>query len=190
VVRGVELGATDYLTKPFNPVLLKARRNLLPPLDLPVRAAVAGALDMMAATRTTRAAWALPPIRRAPAGDRRVDQSLQFGDGCHEGITHRLDLFEAVPLRNLLEAIVGKRQFQFDVWGDTVNTRHGSRKTVSWAASTSAAACGCICAIGRRAGRWDLLTSKVRKRSRIRVRRGCENDGPRALGREGPWLPR
>src|SRR5271167_4732394 len=175
VVRCIELGATDYLTKPFNPVLLKARAdellatvlprpivralkrdgrlapqhyedvavlfcdvvgftayseknppetvfaeletlidrfeeiaakhglekiktigdafmataNLLSELDEPVRAAVACALDMVAATQLVCPGWAV-----------RI------------GIDHG----------PVAAGIMGKTQFQFDVWGDTVNT--------------------------------------------------------------------
>ena len=63
--------------------------NLLSPLDEPVRAAVACALDMVAATQTARADWA-------------VRIGIDFGP--------------------VSAGIMGKRQFQFDVWGDTVNT--------------------------------------------------------------------
>jgi adenylate cyclase len=66
-----------------------ATANLLSPLDEPVRAAVACALDMVAATQTVRADWA-------------VRIGIDFGP--------------------VSAGIMGKRQFQFDVWGDTVNT--------------------------------------------------------------------
>jgi class 3 adenylate cyclase len=63
--------------------------NLLSPLDEPVQAAVAGALDMVAAAQTVRDDWA-------------VRIGIDFGP--------------------VSAGIMGKRQFQFDVWGDTVNT--------------------------------------------------------------------
>ena len=66
-----------------------ATANLLSPLDEPVHAAVACALDMMAATQTVHADWA-------------VRIGIDFGP--------------------VSAGIMGKRQFQFDVWGDTVNT--------------------------------------------------------------------
>jgi adenylate cyclase len=66
-----------------------ATANLLSPLDEPMHAAVAGALDMVAATRTVRADWA-------------VRIGIDFGP--------------------VLAGIMGKTQFQFEVWGDTVNT--------------------------------------------------------------------
>jgi class 3 adenylate cyclase len=66
-----------------------ATANLLSPLDEPVHAAVASALDMVAATQTFRADWA-------------VRIGIDFGP--------------------VSAGIMGKRQFQFDVWGDTVNT--------------------------------------------------------------------
>ena len=66
-----------------------ATANLLSPLDEPMHAAVAGALDMVAATQTVRADWA-------------VRIGIDFGP--------------------VSAGIMGKRQFQFDVWGDTVNT--------------------------------------------------------------------
>jgi len=66
-----------------------ATANLLSPLDEPVHAAVAYALDMVAATQTFRANWV-------------VRIGIDFGP--------------------VLAGIMGKRQFQFDVWGDTVNT--------------------------------------------------------------------
>src|SRR6516162_4506531 len=66
-----------------------ATANLLSPLDEPVHAAVACALDMVSATQAVRADWAV-----------RI------------GIDHG-------PVS---AGIMGKRQFQFDVWGDTVNT--------------------------------------------------------------------
>jgi class 3 adenylate cyclase len=66
-----------------------ATANLLSPLDEPMRAAVACALDMVPATRMVRTDWAV-----------RI------------GIDHG-------PVS---AGIMGKRQFQFDVWGDTVNT--------------------------------------------------------------------
>jgi adenylate cyclase len=66
-----------------------ATANLLSPLDEPVRAAIATALDMVAATRTVRPDWA-------------VRIGIDFGP--------------------VLAGIMGKKQFQFDVWSDTVNT--------------------------------------------------------------------
>jgi len=66
-----------------------ATANLLSPLDEPVHAAVAYALDMAAATQRVRADWA-------------VRIGIDFGP--------------------VSAGIMGKRQFQFDVWGDTVNT--------------------------------------------------------------------
>jgi class 3 adenylate cyclase len=66
-----------------------ATANLLSPLDEPVLAAVACALDMIAATQSVRPDWAV-----------RI------------GIDHG-------PVS---AGIMGKTQFQFDVWGDTVNT--------------------------------------------------------------------
>ena len=66
-----------------------ATANLLSPLDEPVQAAVACALDMVAAAQTVRADWA-------------VRIGIDFGP--------------------VSAGIMGKRQFQFDVWGDTVNT--------------------------------------------------------------------
>jgi adenylate cyclase len=66
-----------------------ATANLLSPLDEPVHAAVACALDMVAETQAVRPDWAV-----------RI------------GIDHG-------PVS---AGIMGKRQFQFDVWGDTVNT--------------------------------------------------------------------
>ena len=66
-----------------------ATANLLSPLDEPVLAAVACALDMVAATQSVRPDWAV-----------RI------------GIDHG-------PVS---AGIMGKTQFQFDVWGDTVNT--------------------------------------------------------------------
>jgi hypothetical protein len=72
--------------------------------------------------------------------------------------------------------IMGKRQFQFDVWGDTVNTAARIEEYGRPAASMSAAAPGCSCAIGHRAARWDLLTSRARRRLRGSNASGCEND--------------
>jgi class 3 adenylate cyclase len=66
-----------------------ATANLLSPLDEPVHAAVAYALDMVAATRMVRPDWA-------------VRIGIDYGP--------------------VSAGIMGKRQFQFDVWGDTVNT--------------------------------------------------------------------
>jgi adenylate cyclase len=66
-----------------------ATANLLSPLDEPVHAAVACALDMVAATHTVHADWT-------------VRIGIDFGP--------------------VSAGIMGKRQFQFDVWGDTVNT--------------------------------------------------------------------
>jgi adenylate cyclase len=66
-----------------------ATANLLSPLDEPVQAAVACALDMVAAAQTVRADW-------------MVRIGIDFGP--------------------VSAGIMGKRQFQFDVWGDTVNT--------------------------------------------------------------------
>ena len=66
-----------------------ATANLLSPLDEPVLAAVACALEMVAATQSVRPDWAV-----------RI------------GIDHG-------PVS---AGIMGKTQFQFDVWGDTVNT--------------------------------------------------------------------
>lgn len=66
-----------------------ATANLLSPVDEPVHAAVACALDMVAATQTVRADWV-------------VRIGIDFGP--------------------VAAGIMGKRQFQFDVWGDTVNT--------------------------------------------------------------------
>jgi class 3 adenylate cyclase len=66
-----------------------ATANLLSPLDEPVHAAVAYALEMVAVTQTFRADWA-------------VRIGIDFGP--------------------VSAGIMGKRQFQFDVWGDTVNT--------------------------------------------------------------------
>jgi class 3 adenylate cyclase len=66
-----------------------ATANLLSPLDEPVHAAVAGALDMVAATEALGAGWTV-----------------------RAGIDHG-------PVS---AGIMGKIQFQFDVWGDTVNT--------------------------------------------------------------------
>jgi len=66
-----------------------ASANLLSPLDGPVRAAVACALEMVAAAREFRPDWTV-----------RI------------GIDHG-------PVS---AGIMGKTQFQFDVWGDTVNT--------------------------------------------------------------------
>ena len=66
-----------------------ATANLLSPLDEPVHAAIACALDMVAAAQTVRADWA-------------VRIGIDFGP--------------------VSAGIMGKRQFQFDVWGDTVNT--------------------------------------------------------------------
>jgi adenylate cyclase len=66
-----------------------ATANLLSELDEPVSAAVACALDMVAAARAFRPDWAV-----------RI------------GIDHG-------PVS---AGIMGKTQFQFDVWGDTVNT--------------------------------------------------------------------
>src|SRR5215475_2927201 len=66
-----------------------ATANLLSPLDEPVHAAVAYALDMVTATQIFRADWA-------------VRIGIDFGP--------------------VSAGILGKRQFQFDVWGDTVNT--------------------------------------------------------------------
>jgi class 3 adenylate cyclase len=66
-----------------------ATANLLSPLDEPVHAAIACALDMVAEPKTVRADWTV-----------RI------------GIDHG-------PVS---AGIMGKTQFQFDVWGDTVNT--------------------------------------------------------------------
>jgi class 3 adenylate cyclase len=66
-----------------------ATANLLSPLDEPVHAAVACALDMVAATQVVRPDWTV-----------RI------------GVDHG-------PVS---AGIMGKTQFQFDVWGDTVNT--------------------------------------------------------------------
>ncbi len=66
-----------------------ATANLLSPVDEPVLAAVACALDMVAATQVVCPDWAV-----------RI------------GIDHG-------PVS---AGIMGKAQFQFDVWGDTVNT--------------------------------------------------------------------
>ena len=66
-----------------------ATANLLSPLDEPMLAAVACALDMVAATQAVRADWA-------------VRAGIDFGP--------------------VSAGIMGKTQFQFDVWGDTVNT--------------------------------------------------------------------
>ena len=66
-----------------------ATANLLSPLDEPMLAAVACALDMVAAAQAVRADWA-------------VRTGIDFGP--------------------VSAGIMGKTQFQFDVWGDTVNT--------------------------------------------------------------------
>jgi adenylate cyclase len=66
-----------------------ATANLLSELDEPVRAAVACALDMVAAAREFRPDWA-------------VRVGIDYGP--------------------VSAGIMGKKQFQFDVWGDTVNT--------------------------------------------------------------------
>jgi adenylate cyclase len=66
-----------------------ATANLLSGLDEPVRAAVACALDMVAAAREFRPDWA-------------VRVGIDYGP--------------------VSAGIMGKKQFQFDVWGDTVNT--------------------------------------------------------------------
>jgi CheY-like chemotaxis protein len=114
VVRCIELGATDYLTKPLNPVLLKARvdnciekarykaqeaahlariesekRRADELLTTVLPRSIACALAMVPATQTVRADWA-------------VRIGIDFGP--------------------VSAGIMGKRQFQFDVWGDTVNT--------------------------------------------------------------------
>ena len=66
-----------------------ATANLLSPLDEPVHAAVAYALNIVAATQTVHPDWV-------------VRIGIDFG--------------------SVSAGIMGKRQFQFDVWGDTVNT--------------------------------------------------------------------
>jgi adenylate cyclase len=66
-----------------------ATANLLSPIDEPMPAAAACALEMVTATRTVRADWA-------------VRIGIDFGP--------------------VSAGVMGKRQFQFDVWGDTVNT--------------------------------------------------------------------
>ena len=66
-----------------------ATANLLSPLDEPMLAAVACALDMVAAPQVVRADWA-------------VRTGIDFGP--------------------VSAGIMGKTQFQFDIWGDTVNT--------------------------------------------------------------------
>jgi adenylate cyclase len=66
-----------------------ATANLLSPLDEPVLAAVACALDMIAAPQAVRPDWA-----------------VRIG----------------IDLGPVSAGIMGKTQFQFDVWGDTVNT--------------------------------------------------------------------
>jgi adenylate cyclase len=66
-----------------------ATANLLSPLDEPVHAAVAYALEMAAATQAVHSDWV-------------VRIGIDFGP--------------------VSAGIMGKRQFQFDVWGDTVNT--------------------------------------------------------------------
>ena len=66
-----------------------ATANLLSPLDEPMLAAVACALDMVAAPQAVRADWA-------------VRTGIDIGP--------------------VSAGIMGKTQFQFDVWGDTVNT--------------------------------------------------------------------
>jgi class 3 adenylate cyclase/CheY-like chemotaxis protein len=66
-----------------------AAANLLSPLDEPMHASIACALDMIAATEAVHADWAV-----------RI------------GIDHG-------PVS---AGTMGKTQFQFDVWGDTVNT--------------------------------------------------------------------
>ena len=73
-------GRTDFFRQPG---------EAFSSVDEPVYAAVAGALDMVAATQTVRADWA-------------VRIGIDFGP--------------------VSAGIMGKRQFQFDVWGDTVNT--------------------------------------------------------------------
>ena len=54
--------------------------------------------------------------------------------------------------------------------------RRGSRNMAGPAASMSAAAAGCNCAIGRTAARWGLSTSRARKRSRWSSASGSGND--------------
>jgi class 3 adenylate cyclase len=66
-----------------------ATANLLSPVDEPMLAAVACALDMVAAPQAVRADWA-------------VRTGIDIGP--------------------VSAGIMGKTQFQFDVWGDTVNT--------------------------------------------------------------------
>ena len=66
-----------------------ATANLLTPLDEPMLAAVACALDMVAAAQAVRADWAVRT---------------------------------GIDLGPVSAGIMGKTQFQFDVWGDTVNT--------------------------------------------------------------------
>ena len=66
-----------------------ATANLLSPLDEPMLAAVACALDMVAAPQELRADWAVRT---------------------------------GIDLGPVSAGIMGKTQFQFDVWGDTVNT--------------------------------------------------------------------
>ena len=108
-----------------------ATANLLSPLDEPVRAAVACALDMIAAAREFRPDWAV-----------RI------------GIDHG-------PVS---AGIMGKRNSNSTSGAIPSTPPHGSRRPAGRAASTSAAAPGCICATRRRAARSASSTSRARKR--------------------------
>jgi adenylate cyclase len=202
VVRCIELGATDYLTKPFNPVLLKARvDNCIEKARY--RAQEAAYLDRIESERRRAdelLATVLPrPIVRALKRDRRLapqryeDVAVLFCDivgftayseknppeTVFAELETLVDRFEEIAAKHGLEkiktigdafmatanllseldepvraatacaldmlaaarefrpdwavrigidhgpvsaGIMGKTQFQFDVWGDTVNT--------------------------------------------------------------------
>jgi adenylate cyclase len=124
-----------------------ATANLLSPLNEPVRAAVACALDMVAAAQTVRADWAM-----------RI--GIDFGP--------------------VSAGIMGKRQSSSTSGAIRSTLRRGLRNTAGPAASMSAAAPGCNCAIGHRAARWDLSTSRARKRSRWSSASDSGSDAARA----------
>ncbi len=115
-----------------------ATANLLSPHDEPMQAAVACALDMVAAAQTVRADWA-------------VRIGIDFGP--------------------VTAGIMASGNSSSTSGATRSTPRRGSRNTAARAASMSAAAPGCNCALGRRAARWVCRPQGEGKDRGGRVRR-------------------
>jgi len=123
VIRCIEAGAEDYLSKPFNPFLLRARisacleRKRWRDRD----AGRSGGSGGQSQSDLLGVRCALPTLRHREAIAEFALAMLAALDEVNAAAEVQFEIRIGIHTGPVIAGVIGSRRFLYDIWGDTVN---------------------------------------------------------------------